>query len=375
MYDAVLKKNPSYDSIQCKQDINDILREIMARRPWSGLVKYGILSVPAQYTTGTVTATINSNVVTGVNTAWPYNDVVNTTLLTTTIETGIIDVTPAAMTNIVAGRWLTIDGGNAGEEAVFVISIDTATGTFRANMTKTHTAAVTITCGSMAGRQFRVNSQTPFVTASGFTSATRMLIDQGWPYSTLATQTYEITFVYVSLGQDVKEILTLVNPDRQYQFRVNVQKMEIDAEDPRRAVSQMPYKLAYHAPDPGGAPLFELWPRPTSVAAYPYFYIRAWTPMSGDNDILPQGIRSDVVVKLGRAEAARWPGHKKIDGGIYYDLALADRLVKEAEVNIQYMKLEDDSTAIMQQIYSYRRWPWGGPSPDYYQTDSESYLV
>lgn len=376
MVDGILKKFPLYDSIQAKQDINDNLRMIMARRTWSGLVKYGILSVPDRYDTGTVSATALSNVITGSGTVWPTNDVVNTVLSVTTIATGIIDVTPASLTGIIAGRWLTIDGGNSGEEAVFVDSIDSAAGTFRANMTKLHTAAVTITCGSMAGRQFRITSLVPFMTCTGFTSATRMLLDFAWPVSSTAGQGYEITLVYASFGQDVKEMLTMVNPDRQYQFDVNGQKAMLDAQDPRRSISSMPYRLAYHAPDPAGAPLYEIYPRPTSVAAYPYFYARQCYPLENDNDLLPNGIRSDVLVKLGRAEAARWPGHKSKEGGIYYDPKLGQDLIAEAERDIQFMKNEDDSTAIMQLVYNYRRWGYfGGPGPNWYNTDYESNFV
>lgn len=373
--DAVLKKFPLYDAILARQDVNDHLRTIMARRSWSGLVKYSILSVPDQYKTGTVSVTQFSNVLDGVNTAWPVNDIVNTTLSSAPVQTGIVDMTPAVMTNIIPGRWLTIDGGNAGEEGIFVISVDLQAGTFRARSNLVHPAGVTVTRGSLAGRQFRVNSLTPFVTVVGFTSPTRALIDIPWPYSTLATQSYEITMVYVSLGQDLKEILTMVNTDRQYQFYVWGQKGMLDAKDPRRATSQMPYILAFHETDPAGAPLYEVYPRPTSAAAYPYFYVRQWAPLADDNDILPNGIRSDVLVKFGKAEAARWPGHKKLEGGIYYDPKLADSLIVQAETDIAYMKNEDDSTAIMQMISSYRRWRFGGPGADYYQTDEESWAV
>lgn len=375
MVDAVLKRYPRYDAILCRQDINDTLRNLLARRPWSGTVKYGVLSVPAQYTTGTVTVTGGSAVVTGSSTVWPYVDLVNTTLSTATVESGIIDITPVAMTGIIAGRWLTIDGGNAGEEAVFVISIDSAAGTFRARTTTTHAAAVTITCGSYAGRQFRTSSAAPFATCVGFTSATRMLMDRTWPLATSAGTSYEITLVYASFGQDCNEILTMVNSDRQYRFAIG-QKPEIDSMDPRRAQSAMPYKIAFHETDPAGSPLWELWPRPTSVAAYPFFYIKTWAPLSGDNDILPNGIRSDVLTKIAKAEAARWPGHKIIEGGIYYDIRLAESLLIEAERDVQYMKNQDDSTAIMQMIYQYSRWPLGGgPGCDYYNQDAMSWNV
>lgn len=375
MVDNILLKFPLYDSIQAKQDVNNNLRMIMARRAWSGLVKSGILAVPATYTTGRADTTRNSRIITGTSTSWPYSDVCDTTLQIPTLTTGIIDAMPLAMTNIEAGRWLTIAGGASDEEAVFVIAIDASAGTFRANFTKTHDGGVAVQCGSLAGRQFRISSNVPFMTCTGFTSATRMIVDSPWPVSAVSAQSYEITMVFVSFGQDVKEMLTMVNPDRQYQFALNSPTTMLDAIDPRRSVTSMPYRLAYHGPDPAGAPLYEMWPRPTSEAAYPYFYIRAWTPLAEDNDLLPQGIRSDVLVKLGCAEATRWPGHKGKDGGIYYDPKLGQVLMAEAEREIEYMKLEDDSTAIMQLVYQYTKWRFGGPGPDYYSTDYESYLV
>lgn len=376
MTDAVLKKFPLYDPILARQDVNDNLRAIMARRAWSGLVKYSILPVPATYTTGSVAVTALSRVVTGSGVTWPTNDVVNTTLSTSTVDTGIIDLTPAAMTGIAAGKWVVIDGGNAGEEAVFVIAIDTASSTFRARTTLVHSSGVTIKGSSYAGRQFRISGVTPFVTCTGFTSSTRMLIDILWPYSTLSAQSYEITMVYVSLGQDVKELLTMINPDRQYQFDVATPKLLIDAMDSRRNVSAMPWRLAFHATDPAGSPLWEMWPRPTSVGAFPYLYVCAWTPLAGDYDILPNGIRSDVLVKLGKAEAARWPGHKAVQGGIYYDPKLGQSYADEAERDIALMKNEDDSTAIMQLVYEYKRWRLGpGGNQDWYNVDVQSYLV
>lgn len=375
MVDQVLKKYPLYDASRVKDDINEALRSLTARRPWSGLVQYSVLAVPAQYTTGTVTVTASSNIVTGVSTAWPFTDLVNTTISTATIESGIVDITPAAMTNIIPGRWLVLNGGGAAEEAVYVIAIDSAQGTFRARTTTTHAAGQTITCGSLAGRQFRTSSASPFATCAGFTSATRMILDRTWPLATAATQSYEITAVYVSLGQNVAEILTMVNSDRQYRFDVTCTKAELDSIDPRRAQSQMPWRMAFHETDLAGAPLWELWPRPTSLAAYPVFYIKHWNPLDGDNDILPNGIRSDVLVKMARAEAARWPGHKTLQGGIYYDLKLSESLMGEAEREVAYMKNQDDSTAIMQLVYQYRRWPLGGGGGQYHETDDLSWGV
>jgi hypothetical protein len=375
--DGILKAFPLFDSILAKQSVNDNLRMIIARRTWSGLLRYAIASIPSSYQIGTVAVTQGSKAVIGVGTVIPTNDLVNTTLYTATITTGIIDLTPSSMLGINSGMWLLLDAGNAGEEAVFVVSIDSAAATFRANTTLTHSGGITITGSSFAGRQFRLNGQTPFVTVTGASTGTRFLIDVPWPSASLNAQAYEITLVYISLGQDVKELLTMVNQDRQFAFEISTPAALLDSIDPRRNVSAMPWRLAFHSTDPGGSPLYEMWPRPTSQTAYPYIYVRQWAPLVNDYDLLPNGIRSDVLVKLGKAEAARWPGHKALQGGIYFDANLGQTYANEAEKDIQFMKSEDDSTSIMNLVYQYKRWrvgPGGGMS-DWYNQDTDSYYV
>lgn len=370
MINNVMEEYPLYPFENCKRRINDRLRGLIARRPWSGLVKYGVFDAPDQYTTGTVDTTNGSNVVSGTSTAWPFTDVVNTTLSNAITETGVQDATPASMTGIEEGAYLLIDGAASNEEAVFVISKDSTT--FRANFTNTHDAAETVQQGSYAGRQFRVDFNHPHLTIVGFSSATRMLLDRPWAGDTDTDQTYEITAVYISLGRDVKEILTMVNQARHYQFQLYVPKTYLDWIDPRRARTREAYILSFHETDPGGSPLYEIYPRPTSQGAYPYIYIKQWAPLDKELDILPNGIRSDIITAQVRADAARWPRHKTLEGGIYYDLGVSDRLVAEAESQIEIMKQQDDSTNIMTLLWNYRSWNLaGGGGEDFLQSHDE----
>lgn len=370
MVNSVLLKYPDYEHTAVKNDINDILRKLMARRPWSGIVKYEILALPTAYATGTITTTVNSNVFTGASTAWPFTDVVSTTLSTAILEPGMQDITPASMTGIRAGQYLMIDGGNAGEEAVFVISITSTD--FRARCARTHLAAVTIRCSSLAGQQIRTNGSSPFYTVTGVTSAARLLVDKNWGGVTAATQSYQICQVYVSLGQDVKQVLTMVNLAQTYRFAIDVPKSVLDQIDARRDAAQFPYALSFHEPDPAGSPLYEIYPRATTRIQLPYFYVKQWSPLDGNLDLLPMGIRSDVVVKYARAEAARWPGHKIKSGGIYYDPKVASDLIKEADMEVEFMKLEDDSTAIMSMYWQYASWRMGGGGgPSWFQSHDD----
>lgn len=357
MVDSIRLRFPQYEEAMCRRDINDAIRGLTARRPWSGLVKYAVLNLPAAYITGTIAQTNGSNVITGAATSWPVTDLVNTTLGSAIIEAGYVDFTPVSMTGIRTGMYLLVDGGGAAEEAVFVIA--TTSTTFRAACLNTHAAAAPVTCSSLAGQQIRVDSTNPFFTVIGVSSATRMLTDKTWSIASTTAQGYTICKVYVSLGTDVKQVLSMVNLSQTYRFALDIPKTVLDQIDARRSASQFPYCLSFHEPDPAGSPMWEIYPRPTVALQLPYIYLKAWSPLAEANEILPNGIRSDILVKMGMAAAARWPGHKVKDGGIYYDPKLAGALMAEAERDIEYMKLEDDSTAIMSLLWQYSSWRVG----------------
>src|SRR5438094_5327163 len=80
MIDEIQAWNPAFPPYLCVQSINSALRRIIDQRMWSGLLIKDQLVIPASYTTGTVTVTLNSPTVTGSGTAWPTNDLLNTTL-------------------------------------------------------------------------------------------------------------------------------------------------------------------------------------------------------------------------------------------------------------------------------------------------------
>lgn len=367
MIDNVNQDFPLYEPSIVKRRINESIRSLIARRPWSGLVKAGLLQIPAVYNTGTIDLTFNSRTVLGNSTLWPTNDVANTTLSAAVIEIGYQDASATSMTGVDAGSWVVVGQGTANQEAVFIISIDSAALTFRASFTKTHSAAETILRSSLAGRQIRTSLFSPFFTITGILTASSLLIDLPWGTASAVTQSYSISLVYASLGQDMKMPLTMVNTQRQYQFMFNIPKTVLDQSDPQRTVTETSFILAYHAPDLGGAPLFEIYPRSTSQQAFPFYYLRQWEPLESEFDILPNGLRSDVVCKMVRAEAYRWPKHRILENGIFYDPRLADVLLREVETDIQNMMLEDDNTSMMSLMWEYRRWPSPGFGADFWQ--------
>src|SRR3954466_3301897 len=92
----VMAARPMATSDFVQNALNDRMRSILdSRTYWADLMKFGNLSIPDPYTTGTISLDTRSAIVTGVGTTWPVNDVVNTTLPGGVQEFGFVEVTPA----------------------------------------------------------------------------------------------------------------------------------------------------------------------------------------------------------------------------------------------------------------------------------------
>ncbi len=202
-------------------------------------------------------------------------------------------------------------------------------------------------------------------------TATSLLIDRPYPFATQTGQGYAIALVYVQLGRDLKFVLTMVNLDRHYQMVLNFPKAALDYIDPKRTTTEAPFIMVFHETDPGGAPLHEIYPRGLANQSLPYYYIKDFTPLSDQNDLLPNGIRSDVIVKMVKADAFLWPQHKIKDGGIYYDPNAAAILKREAEMDILNMQTHDDNTNIMNLVWQYSRYPTLGFGTDFWRNHDE----
>ncbi len=372
MQDHILTVCPKYPPQLIRRKINDNLRNVISKRVWSGLTKQLILSVPAAFADGTIDAVTGSNVVIGTATGWPVDDLVSTTLSADVISAEVLDATPGSMAGVEPNTYMLIDGGGANEEGVYVY--DTTATTFKASFTKTHLAGETITRSSLSNLQLKVGINSPFYTATGFSSPTRMILKDIIAQPSELGASYSLSLVYTNFAPDLKMLISVVNLERRYRIIIHMPKDTIDYSDPHRTLTQTTYMVVSHEVDPAGSQLYELYPRPVSEQAIPFFYHFQFPPLVDDGDILPNGIRSDVLVRLTTADALVWPKHKIIEGGIYYDPAESTRLKQQAVMDIEAMEMEDDNTMIMRQQWSYADWPFGGFGADWHQShDWDSY--
>jgi len=313
-----------------------------------------------------------SNVILGNATGWPVDDKVSTTLSADVISAEVLDATPVSMVGVEPNTYMLIDGGGANEEGVYVY--DTTATTFKASFTKTHLAGETVTRSSLSNLQMKIGILSPFYTVTGISSPTRLIIKDIIAQPSELDASYSLSLVYTNFAPDLKMLISVVNLERRYRIIIHMPKDTIDYSDPHRTLTQTTYMVVSHEVDPAGSQLYELYPRPTSEQAIPFFYHFQFPPLEDDGDILPNGIRSDVIVRLTTADALVWPKHKIIEGGIYYDPQQSAMLKSQAVVDIEAMEMEDDNTMIMRQQWSYADWPFGGFGADWHQShDWDSY--
>lgn len=355
MRGEVLSWNPDLPPWMADQMINNRLRAVIDRRIWAGLLVKDQIVVPDQYTTGTIACTRGSATVTGVSTAWPTNDIVSTTLSADITDLNVvIDVTPAAMTGITVGIWVTIDGGNAGEEQLLVLSITSTT--FKTKASATHTSGVTLRVSSLVRQQFRVNENSPWYTVKGVSSTTSLKLADLWGGITVAAgTTYSIFLAYVTFGNDCKFVYQCANLYRRWNMAIHVPAAAVNAQDPQRSRIESTFAVVDYVPDEAGRPQYELWPRPTSAQVFPVLYYRVISLLTDDDDTPPPFVRSDVLMMGVIADALRYrPKTNK-----FYDQGTALQLAREKEQQFEreiQMMIEADDNIYLQNL----SWQYSG---------------
>lgn len=359
MVDHVQAWNPDFPVHLIQRRINVHLREAQDRRLWGGLMTRGEFAVPVTYDTGTVALTAGSDVVTGTSTAWPYNDLVNTTLSTAiTVVNELQDITPASMTNISEGDYLCIDAGTAKEEYLLVSSITTTT--FRSKPTQTHSATTAvITKSSLAGRQLKVGNNRGYYTVIGAKSATVIKIDHVWSHPAETAASYNIVQAYLTMPKGLRCLWSMVNCLHGWRIKFNLPQ-DILNWDSWRSSTGEPYMLLDYMPDAIGRIRYELYPCTLSATGIPYLAYRTADDLADDEDMPPTCIPSHFLVNATIADALLW--NRK---SAYYDPASAKVFRDEALADLQAAVMADDNIYMQSLQWAYHKYPLGGPGGNY----------
>lgn len=345
------------------------MRRLLDKRAfWSGTLKRGIISIPAAYTTGTISLTNGSASVTGSGTSWPTNDIVNTTVAVAVSNIGLQTVTPGSMSGITTDSVLYVDG--AGTPEIVAVRKVTAT-TFTANFTKAHTAGFTLTASSLAGRQLRISSSDPTFTIRAVPSATSLTLDQPWGAAAASGQSYSIVKMYYTIATDIRDILIVADRSVPSRLRFHVPQAELNWRDPQRTESGDPHTLADYIPNEAGNMQYEVYPIQTSARQLDVLYTCQWPDMEAPGDVPPPFIDPTILTYGALADALRHNtgGRLGVDKDPSYDPVQADRYEAKFEIESDRAASADEGKALQafEQSAAYL-FGEGGGGPNFYQT-------
>lgn len=306
MSGQVKSYKPNTKATQVQRDLNAAVRATLDfRTSWSALITRATINIPNAYATGGITTVANSPNIIGVGTSWPYNDVVNTTMVNGNRTTGYVEITPASMNGIVQDTLLFVnDGGYS--EAVAVV--DVSNSTFTAVFQYPHNNGTSLTCSSLAGLQLQFNPQTPIFTLLGVSSATGSnntgIIDNPFAGDGLTNTGYQLVKAYITMP-NFRSWISVVDPLQQFQLATNVSQQELNASDPARTAQGTPQCMADLSPSASGSFQSEIYPWQTVSYALAALYNKNWPEMTKPTDRPPYFFNPSIFIDYAIAAALR----------------------------------------------------------------------
>lgn len=364
MVGRVQQIKPNAKPEQCRNWLNDRVREAIDARPfWSDMMRNGIISIPNPYTTGTVSASYQSNLLIGSGTGWPVADLVNTTLTTGVSAIGYQWVTPASMNGITGDTLLLVDAGTPSQEVVSVVQVGQTS--FLAQFQFTHNGSqnnpqsgtiATLTCSSLTQLQIQMASYQPIFTVNAVVSPTEIIMDQQFGGPSASATNYSILKVYCTMPSDFKDFLSVKDPVQGIPLEFHVSQRQIDCIDPQRSSSGEPQCLVDRIPDSNGNMQYEIYPTSVSARQLPYIYCAQWPEMKKPSDKPPWFINPSVFVYGATADALITKLGKTDE---YYDPVGSKYWLQrftsalEAAVNADESKAVRNYTTAMDQLWGF----------------------
>lgn len=285
--------------------INDRLNQACDYRTyWSSMLVRGTLSIPAAYTTGTVSVATGSSIVTGVGTAWPVSDIFNGTIPAGIVELGYQDFTPNTIVGITQDSILYVDAAGTPEAVAVVQTVNNIS--FSGQFTLFHNSACTATQSSLVNRQFRVTTGSPIFTILAVIDATTLLLDQPWGGPPLTAQPYQIYKMYYTLVPNIQEEFYVLDQQQGLPLRLHTPARTVNMWDPQRLNSGPPTNIVDGQPSANGIMQYEIWPPQITAYQLQFGVYQYWPRMANDTDRPPWFINPTIFYWGALADALRY---------------------------------------------------------------------
>jgi hypothetical protein len=181
----------------------------------------------------------------------------------------------------------------------------------------TITGSGTTWTSGMIGRQIKLNGQAPILTITAVASTTSLTVDLAWPLATASAQTYQILQNYVTAPTDLKYLMAVLDPYRQWRLLFNYTQPEINRFDPARVNVGDTWIVADWKFSAAGVPLFELWPAPTTARGFTLLYVAQGADLTESDDTPIYPLRGDEILYGALADLCLWPGSREFANPLF----------------------------------------------------------
>lgn len=394
LWNRVLLRVPAAGPDLSQDLIRDAFNQLVARRQWSWLTKPNTFYAPTYVTTGTISTTNGSAVVTGSGTAW--------TAGYTGIQMRIGSVGGSAYptysiiqvpstTSIVLDRPWVGPSLTGSQYTIFqcyfpvpsdfqeFYSVINPTANYRLNHLATQAEfdsydpqrAQSGIAYALAFYDFTQNSQgsiTPAVQVNGTGTAPVSTTTVGYSYPQASLYSIKIT-----TGGDsgTAEFSWAQDSGTTSATGILTDSAPVDLSNGVQAyfptgtyVVGDIFVIACYPDTTRGVARYEMWPRPVDTPyTYPYLYIVKLPDLTDESPTLPPPIasRGDVLVEMALTNLALWPGTSN-QPNPYRDVSVSNVHRITAEKLIYELEKKDDEIAIKDLVY--QGLPFMGPWQD-----------
>lgn len=357
---------PSADILLAQDCVNHAFRQIAERRHWSWLIKFGQFISPALVNAGTVTATNNSNVITGSGTGWTAE------IIGRQFRTGL-GAPVYTIASVQSPTQLTLDapygfqsGSSLGYQIyqcyftppsdflTFMTVFDPRLN-WQLNLNSTQAdinqwdaqrASVGLTyafvqrdyttsyAGSIAQPVQVIGTGAVPATTGAYQGASNTVYTiqiNGSGASGTATYQWKVGNGAFSPTQTTSDIETTLS------LGVNVYFPSIG-----NYTSGDIFTIQCIAIPQVGLPRYEGWPHYQGAYNWGFMYVSRAVDLEDPGAVLPRTIRGDVLLEMALAELAGWPGNPPERPNPYFSPTSKDRLTAKAERMIMELERQDD---------------------------------
>lgn len=388
VWGRVLLRAPNLSPKLAQDMVRSAFRRLAERRRWSWLVKQSQIIAPAVYSTGTVTVTLNSNIVTGSSTVFAETHVGRQ------FRVGLL--TPIyTIVSVQSATQLTLDqvwgGATASAQSYEIyraffemptdfhqlISVYDPQLNWRLHLDVDQNELNTFDAQRANSGNAYLVSFRDYSTSQVGTVASPVQVDgsgndptSGGTYTgpSNALFTVEIT----TGGIAGTAVYRWKKDGGSYTSSVTT---DVDgaAQDLQDGVTiNFPLVVTYTSGDiwviratalsNPGVPRYELYPHQTAAHVYGMMYETLPVDLTDSGAVIPRAIPGDLLTTLAMAEVARYPG-TDTSKNPYYSLGVAKMYDQQAEERLNLMEIRDEDVWMQNLSYDTASWPfaplWG----------------